>query len=77
MARVGRPYVLVPAYWLLERLPAMRAGARRLGLVTLEQMVRALSAAVEHPPRGVRILSVPDIRAAMPLPARPLERGAR
>jgi uncharacterized protein YbjT (DUF2867 family) len=56
------PYLLQPAYWLLERLPATRETAKRLGLVTLPQMVAALVAAVENPPRGVRIVEVPEIR---------------
>jgi uncharacterized protein YbjT (DUF2867 family) len=56
------PYLLVPAYWVLERLPGTRETARRLGLVTLEQMIRALVFAIENPPNGVRILEVPDIR---------------
>src|SRR5215475_1416289 len=56
------PYSLLPAYWLLERLPSTREGARRLGLVTLEQMLRALVASVEDPYKGVRILGVPEIR---------------
>lgn len=56
------PYALLPAYWLLERLPATREGARRLGLVTLEQMLRALVAAVEDPYSGVRIFGVSEIR---------------
>ena len=58
------PYALLPIYWLLERLPATRNGARRLGLVTRSQMVCSLVDAVEHPARGVRVLEVPDIRAA-------------
>jgi uncharacterized protein YbjT (DUF2867 family) len=58
------PYVLLPAYWVLERFPATREGARRLGLVTLEQMVAALVYAVEHPPARTRIVEVPEIRAA-------------
>ena len=58
------PYALIPAYWLLERLPATRAGARRLGLVTLEQMARALVFAIETPAPGLRILEVPEIRGA-------------
>ncbi|MGC2196798.1 MAG: NAD(P)H-binding protein [Terriglobales bacterium] len=49
------PYALVPAYWVLERLPSTREGARRLGLVTLEQMLQALTGAVEDPSRGVRV----------------------
>ena len=60
------PILLKPAYWLLERLPSTRESARRLGLVTIEQMVIALAAAVEHPPTTgtIRIIDVPEIRAA-------------
>jgi uncharacterized protein YbjT (DUF2867 family) len=56
------PYVLIPAYWLLERIPATREGARRLGLVTLEQMLQSLTCAVASPAPNVRILGVPEIR---------------
>ena len=56
------PYALLPLYWLMEFLPLTRDGARRLGLVTLEQMTRALVDAVENPCRGVRIIGVPEIR---------------
>jgi uncharacterized protein YbjT (DUF2867 family) len=58
------PYLLVPAYWVLERLPKTRETARRLGLVSLREMVAALVEAVERPPRGVRVVPVPEIRAA-------------
>ena len=58
-----RPLLLSPIYWVLERIPAARDSARRLGLVTIEQMVRALAGAVENPSQGVRILEVPQIRA--------------
>ncbi len=58
------PYLLVPLYWLFERLPGTREPARRLGLVSIDQMVRALIGAVEHPCQGIRILGVPDIRQA-------------
>jgi len=58
------PYLLVPAYKLAELLPQTRDGARRLGLVTLEQMTLALLAAVENPVQGTRIMSVPEIRGA-------------
>ena len=59
------PYALLPLYGLLERLPATRAGALRLGLVTLEQMLAALLHAIESaPPPEPRILEVPAIRAA-------------
>ena len=58
------PYALLPIYWLMERLPATRQSARRLGLVTLEQMVNALVHAVEHPPAMSRVIEVPEIRNA-------------
>ena len=54
----------MPLYRALELWPSTRAGARRLALVTLRQMVGALGHAVEHPPAGVRVLDVADIRAA-------------
>jgi uncharacterized protein YbjT (DUF2867 family) len=56
------PHLLVPAYFVFERLPGTRDAARRIGLVTLPQMVAALVRAVESPPDGVRIVEVPDIR---------------
>jgi uncharacterized protein YbjT (DUF2867 family) len=58
------PYLVLPVYALLERIPATRAQARRLGLVTLDDMVAALVQAVEEPPAGVRIVEVPEIRGA-------------
>jgi uncharacterized protein YbjT (DUF2867 family) len=58
------PYLLIPFYALAEWIPAMRAGARRLGLVTRAQMVAALVAAVENPPSGVRVVEVAEIRKA-------------
>lgn len=60
------PAVLKPLYWLAECLPATRETARRMGLVTLAQMVSALVDAVEHPPAAgvLRIVDVPGIRAA-------------
>ena len=58
------PILLLPAYWLMETLPGTRQSARRLGLVSWPQMIAALADAVEHPPQGVRVLEVPDIRQA-------------
>lgn len=59
------PYVLVPAYWILERLPSTRETARRLGLVTLPRMIAALVNAVQDPsPAGMRIVTVEEIRRA-------------
>lgn len=59
------PYALLPIYWVLERLPSTRDSARRLGLVTLPQMVGALVDAVEHPPAHARIVEVPEIRRTL------------
>jgi len=58
------PVVLVPIYWLMEQLPGTRDTARRLGLVTLDQMVATLVRAVENPSRGIRVVEVPEIRKA-------------
>ena len=55
-------YVLLPFYWVCERLPATRESARRLGLVTISQMLDTLMWAVENPAEGARILDVPKIR---------------
>lgn len=56
------PYLLLPMYGLFERLPGTRNTARRLGLVTLEQMVNTLAWAVENPSQSIRIIEVPEIR---------------
>ena len=60
------PYLLLPFYAVAGWLPASREAARRLGLVTLAQMTRALVDAVENPPAAGqrRIVDVPGIRAA-------------
>lgn len=57
-------YALKPMYWLFEQIPATRETARRLGLVRLDQMVRAISIAVASPAPGIRLLDVPSIREA-------------
>jgi nucleoside-diphosphate-sugar epimerase len=58
------PYALIPFYKMLELLPFTRERAQRLGLVTLEQMVLALVAAVETPVQGTRVVEVPEIRSS-------------
>jgi hypothetical protein len=60
------PIALVPLYAVASLFASTRDGARRLGLVTLHQMVRALVAAVEAPPPAgtVRLVDVPGIRGA-------------
>ncbi len=60
------PYVLIPVYAMLRLLPATRANARRLGLVTRQAMVAALVNAIAAPPTdGVRIVEVPEIGNAI------------
>jgi uncharacterized protein YbjT (DUF2867 family) len=56
-------YSLIPMYWLFERVPGTRETARRLGLVTLGQMVTAITTAVGSSAEGVRIFDVPSIKA--------------
>jgi len=58
------PYLLIPIYKMAELLPSTRAGAQRLGLVTLEQMINALIFAVENPLQGRCVMNVPEIRSA-------------
>jgi uncharacterized protein YbjT (DUF2867 family) len=58
------PYILLPFYKVCEWLPFTRAGALRLGLVTLEQLILALVEAVESPAQGTTIVGVPEIRSA-------------
>lgn len=64
------PLLLLPAYWLMGALPSTRESARRLGLVTLPQMIATMANAVDDPPSGVRVLEVPEIRLSRVSPAR-------
>src|SRR5438309_336302 len=63
-------YALLPMYWLFERIPGTRDAALLLGLVTLEQMVAALTKAVEAPGDGLRIYDVLSIRESAKLAPR-------
>ncbi len=56
------PYVLLPMYWLFGLFPGTRDSARRLGLVTLRQMISALVGAIENPCQGIRVLEVSALR---------------
>lgn len=56
------PYLLKPLYWLFEKFPLTRARAKRLGLVTLAQMVATLTWSIENPSEGVRVVEVEQIR---------------
>ncbi len=59
------PAALLPAYWIAEQIPATRASAQRLGLVTVRQMVLALADAIDQPAAGVRVVEVPEIRSGI------------
>ena len=58
------PIALLPYYAVAELVPSMREGARRAGLVTIAQMVRAIVSAIEAGPpvAAPRIVDVPAIR---------------
>jgi uncharacterized protein YbjT (DUF2867 family) len=58
------PVMLKPIYAALALWPGTRERAQRLGLVTIDQMIAALTEAVESPPPSgtVRLVTVPDIR---------------
>ncbi len=55
-------YGLYPMYWLAQLVPSLREGAERLGLVTLDQMIRTLTWAVETAGDESRTIDVPDIK---------------
>ena len=57
------PLAVAPIYRLLEALPGTRESARRLGLVSVEQMIATMARAVADPPSGVRVWEVPEIRS--------------
>ncbi|MGH9627997.1 MAG: SDR family oxidoreductase [Bryobacteraceae bacterium] len=56
------PLMLVPFYAAAERIPSTRETAKRLGLVTIGQMTRALERAVTEPGADWQVWSVEDIR---------------
>ena len=56
------PLLLLPFYWLGERLPMTRETAQRLGLVSLAQMVKALTDVIEQALPGQQIYDVLKIR---------------
>ncbi len=59
------PMLLLPVYAVARLIPATRAGAERLGMVTRQTMVAALMRAIHHPPAGVRVVEVSEIRGAL------------
>jgi len=56
------PIPLLPFFWLAERVPNFSESARRLGFVTVNEMINSLVWTIENPPTGIRIFTVPDIR---------------
>jgi uncharacterized protein YbjT (DUF2867 family) len=56
------PVALIPLYWMAARVPRFAEGARRLGLVSREEMVGALVRSIENPAEEMRILEPADIR---------------
>jgi len=55
-------YALIPFYWYWNAKSSTRDTAQRLGLVTLDQMLSALTWAVETASDETRLLEVPAIR---------------
>jgi uncharacterized protein YbjT (DUF2867 family) len=70
-------YALYPLYWTAALIPSMRDGARRLGLVTLRQMLDALEWSVTTAGEESRVLEVPEIRGGRSWGWKFEARGAR
>jgi uncharacterized protein YbjT (DUF2867 family) len=56
------PYLLIPFYKIFENLSSTKETAKRLGLVSIKQMVQTLLYAVENPATDFRIIDVPEIK---------------
>jgi uncharacterized protein YbjT (DUF2867 family) len=57
------PIALLPFYGVAALVPSLRENARRAGLVTINQMIRAIVSAVEAgPPDSMRVYDVAAIR---------------
>jgi uncharacterized protein YbjT (DUF2867 family) len=56
------PYAMIPLYWIWAIIPSTRDAARRLGLVTLRNILATLTWAVDTAGDESRVLDVPDIR---------------
>ena len=56
------PLLFFPVYKLLELIPATKEMIQHYGLLNLKQLIAALAKAAEHPPSGIRILSIQDIK---------------
>jgi len=56
------PISLIPAYWVLKRIPSTSESAKRLDLVTLKQMIQCIVYSVENPATVIRIFQPPQIK---------------
>lgn len=56
------PLVLMPLYKFFGLLPSTRLTVKRLGLMTIGEMINALLYVIEHPANGVRILDVEEMK---------------
>jgi hypothetical protein len=56
--------MLIPFYALAHLIPAAREQSRQQGLVTINQMIRTLYFALNHPPENdIHFYNVPEIKA--------------
>ena len=55
------PLVFLPVFKLLEWIPATEKKAKLTAFVSINQLISAITFAVEHPPSGSHIVSVPSI----------------
>jgi len=58
------PYLILPMYWFWMLSPKSRDTAQRLYPVKLENVIRAMADAIDHPPSGVRVIEAPEMRRA-------------
>ena len=56
------PYLMIPLYAIWNAIPSTRETAQRLALVTREQMIATLVAAIEVPASGFRMMTAQDIK---------------
>ncbi len=55
-------YLLIPFYKIFQNIPITRDTARRLGLVTLFELIKPIIYAIDNPPAiSVRVIEVPQI----------------
>jgi hypothetical protein len=56
--------MLMPFYALARLIPSVREQSRQQELVTINQMIRTLYFALNHPPEnGIHFYNVPEIKA--------------